>query len=76
MAKAQQKSNWPTRKLIAAAIIAPIVGFGAPALGMEVGPEQLSVLIAAVSMLVGYFVPPSVRDQVEEVIEDIKQSQQ
>jgi len=75
MAKAKQKSKWPTRKLLAAVLVVPVVGFGAPALGIDVGQEGLMTLITAVSAVVGYLVPPSVQDQVEEVVSDLRENQ-
>jgi len=75
MPSAKQKSSWPTRKLIAAVIVVPLVGFGAPAVGIDVGQETLMGLITAVAAVVGYLVPPSAQDQIEEVIVDLKKSE-
>ena len=69
---AQQASSIPTQKLIAAVIMVPIVGFGAPALGFELSPEELSTIMATVSMAVGYLIPPSVRDQIQEAVEQVE----
>lgn len=74
MTSAAQKSSVPTRKLIAAVIVVPLIGFGAPAIGLELSPEEVSTIMATVAMAVGYLVPPSVRDEVEKAVEKIEEA--
>lgn len=65
---AKQKSNKPTRKVIAAVITAPIVQYLLPYLDLAGQPELESGILALVVGLVSYFVPPSIIDQVQETL--------
>lgn len=69
---AKQKSSLPTTKLIASVLMIPVVTATVMWTGYDPSPEELAGAITLVSAVVGYVIPPSKRDQIVEVIEDVR----
>ena len=71
---ARQKSSKPTNKVIAAVLAAPIAQYVLPIIGVSGDPLIESGVLALVVGVVGYLVPPSLTDQVEEYLPENRRS--
>lgn len=66
MPNAKQKSKMPVRKLWTTLLAAVLTAIAAHT-ALDLTPETISALSLSIGGLVGYYMPPADRDQIEEV---------